>query len=60
MNKWICPIVKHVWNDTMHVLHNFIGFVKNTTAYHLADAAFISYTKELHALANVGKCIKIS
>ena len=44
----------------MHVLHNFIGFVKNTTAYHLADAAFISYTKELHALANVGKCIKIS
>ena len=28
------PIVKHVWNVSMHMLHIF-GFVINTTAYHL-------------------------
>ena len=35
MNNWIGPIVKHVWNDTMLVLHNFMSFVINTTAYRL-------------------------
>ena len=35
MNKRIGPTFKHVWNDAMHTLYNFIGFVVNTTAYHL-------------------------
>ena len=35
MNNQIGPTVKHVWNDAMHVLSNILGFVINTTAYHL-------------------------
>ena len=36
MNKWIGPKVKQAWNVAMLVLHNFLGLVINTTAYHLA------------------------
>ena len=28
-------MVKHAWNVAMHVFHNFMGFVINTTAYRL-------------------------
>ena len=37
MNNRIGSRVKHVWNDGKHVLHNFIGFVLNSTAYHLGQ-----------------------
>ena len=33
MNNWISPIVKQLWNYTMHQLHNFLGFKINTTAF---------------------------
>ena len=36
MNNRIGPTVKYVYNDAMHVLHNFFQFVMNTTAYHLS------------------------
>ena len=34
MNNQIGPTVKHVRNDAMHLLNNFLGFVMNTRAYH--------------------------
>ena len=36
-NNWIGPTVKHVWNDAMHVLHNFGEFDINTTAFCLGQ-----------------------
>ena len=35
MNKWIGRIKSQTWNVAIFVLHNFFGFVINTTAYHL-------------------------
>ena len=35
--------VKQVWNVTMHVLHNYLVFNKHSTAYYLANKAFISF-----------------
>ena len=35
MYNWIGPKVKQVWNNAMHVLHNFLGFDMNTTAFYL-------------------------
>ena len=29
------PDWNNEWNDAIHVLHNFIGYVITTTAYHL-------------------------
>ena len=39
MNIQIGPIVKHVWHVAFR-LHNLVGFVINTAAYH---QAFISF-----------------
>ena len=36
LNSWISPTVKYVCNISIHVKHNFGGFVINTTALHLA------------------------
>ena len=38
MNSWIGPTVKHLWNDDMHVLHKFVGFNINTTAFCLGQS----------------------
>ena len=35
MSKQVGPKVKQLWNVAMHVRHNFLGVVINTTAYHL-------------------------
>ena len=35
MNNWIDPTVKQVWNVVVHLLHNCLSVVINTTAYHL-------------------------
>ena len=35
MNEQIGPKVKHVWNSALQVLHNFLRFVINATAYPL-------------------------
>ena len=49
MNNWIGPIVKNVLNYAMRVLHDFVQFVINTTAYHLGPIQPLSpSTKELH------------
>ena len=54
MNNQIGPTVKHVWNDAMHRLNIFWGFVINTTAYHLDQYNLhLLYTKELHGRAMV-------
>ena len=33
MSNWIGPRVKQLWNYAMHVLHKFLGFNINTTAF---------------------------
>ena len=33
MNNWIGLTVKHLWNDAMYKLHNFLGFNINTTVF---------------------------
>jgi len=35
MSKQVGPKVKQLWNVAMHVRHNFLGVVINTTAYHM-------------------------
>ena len=39
MNTWIGPTVKQLWNYVMYVLHKFLGFNLNTTAYCLCRSS---------------------
>ena len=36
-NKRIIPIIKHIWNVAMHVLHQFFEYFTNTAAYRLGQ-----------------------
>ena len=49
MSNWICPTVKHLWNDTVFVLLILFGFVINATADHLGP--FSLHLLLLHGLA---------
>ena len=44
-------MVKHVWNVSVHLLHNFWQFFLNTIAYNWADTTYPSSpsAKELHS-----------
>ena len=35
INNQIGPNIEQLWNVAMQVLHNILGFVLNTTAYHM-------------------------
>ena len=39
MSNWIGPTVKQLRNYAMHVLHNFLGFNTNTTAFCLGRSS---------------------
>ena len=49
MSNWICPTVKHLWNDTVFVLRILFGFVINATADHLGPHSL--HLLLLHGLA---------
>ena len=51
MSNWIGPTVKQLWNNAMHVLHNFFWGQHKHNSFLLGPIQPSSpTTKELHAL----------
>ena len=49
MNNWNGPTDNHLWNDSIHVLHNFWRVDINATAYGLQSSSPV--TNGLHGQA---------